>query len=123
MIDFRKIFKKSRGFTIVELAVVIVVIGILATITTISYIGWKKNIQETQVKSDLTNAKTAMESYRNFNGKYPSDILVTTFKASPGVTLSGGSSDNGSTFTIYGTVDATNKRYMVTNNTDPLVSP
>ena len=46
-------YVSKRGFTIVELLVVIVVIGILAAIVTISYIGIIKNTKIVGIKSDL----------------------------------------------------------------------
>ena len=78
--------KQLWAFTIVELMVVIVVIGILATITAVSYGGWRQSVVESQIKSDLVAASAAMESYRSFNGSYPA-TLPSTFKASSGVTV------------------------------------
>ena len=63
---------QSRGFTIVELLIVIVVIGILASITIVSYNGIQKRAQDTVVASDLANFKKTMELVRADNdGKYP----------------------------------------------------
>ncbi|MEO7904598.1 MAG: type IV pilin protein [Candidatus Saccharimonadales bacterium] len=53
--------KKSHGFTIVELLIVIAVIGILATIVTIGYNGAVERSRETVLQSDLTNAANQME--------------------------------------------------------------
>lgn len=93
--------KKSLGFTIVELAVVIVTIGILLSIIVVSYGNWQKSINIATLKSDLAGASSAMENARTFGGVYPSDITtVTTFKTSNGVTLSGGSTDGGLTYCI-----------------------
>jgi len=49
------------GFTIVELVVVIAVIGILATITIVSYGAWHKSTLSAQVKSDLNGVKIGRE--------------------------------------------------------------
>lgn len=54
------------GFTIVELVVVIVVMGILATITVASYGNWRERTVTNQIKSDLNGVATAMENVRNF---------------------------------------------------------
>ncbi|MFZ2125552.1 MAG: prepilin-type N-terminal cleavage/methylation domain-containing protein, partial [Candidatus Saccharimonadales bacterium] len=47
----------NRGFTIVELLVVIVVIGILAAITIVSYAGISQRAVAVSLQSDLASAK------------------------------------------------------------------
>lgn len=92
------------GFTIIELIVVIVVVGILAAIVTISYAGWQNSIIATQIKSDLSGAASAMENARTFGDSYPADInSLTTFSASQDVSLVGGSTDGGASYCIDGT--------------------
>jgi len=85
------------GFTVVELVVVILVIAIIATITVVGYGSWRRNVEASLVKSDLTHAATAMQSAKNFadNG-YPS-TLPATFTASDNVqiTVSDDSSSTG----------------------------
>jgi prepilin-type N-terminal cleavage/methylation domain-containing protein len=90
----------SNGFTIVEMAVAIAVIGILATITTIAMGNWQQNTAKSTVKSDLTSVYAAMESARNFNNAYPS-TLPSTFRPSSGVVLEMTSAAAG-TFCING---------------------
>ena len=80
------IYKKNSGFTIVELLVVIVVIGILTAVSVVGYGSWRKSVDSAAVKSDLVAASNAMESYKNFNNGYPITI-PTTVTASSSVTL------------------------------------
>lgn len=47
--------KNKHGFTVVELLIVIVVIGILATLTIISYNGVPNQAYDASVKNDLAN--------------------------------------------------------------------
>ena len=63
--------KKQSGFTIVELAVVIVVISILATITILSYRGVQNQTYDSNVQTDLKNIAAAIKSYRVNTGAYP----------------------------------------------------
>lgn len=62
----------SRGFTIVELLIVIVVIAILAAISVISYDGVKEQGNEVAVKSDLTSNRDKLLEYKAANGRFPS---------------------------------------------------
>jgi type II secretion system protein G len=61
----------SRGFTIVELLIVIVVIGILAAITIVAYNGIQQRGRDAQRKSDITQIAKAVELYYADNGNYP----------------------------------------------------
>lgn len=66
--------KGFLGFTIVELLVVIVIIGILAAITIVSYVGIAKKATEAGLISDLSGAKEQLELFNIENGKYPDTI-------------------------------------------------
>lgn len=59
------------GFTIVELLIVIVVIGILASITVVTYNGISDRAKYTAMRGDMTNIKKLLEVYRIDNGEYP----------------------------------------------------
>ncbi|MDN5275584.1 MAG: hypothetical protein JWN33_233 [Candidatus Saccharibacteria bacterium] len=63
---------KSAGFTIVELLIVIVVIGILAAITIVAYNGIQGRARDSRVDGDVRLVKTALEMYKADNGFYPS---------------------------------------------------
>lgn len=64
--------KKSRsGFTIIELLVVVVVIGILAGIVLFSYSSTQARSRDAKRKTDVANIIKAMELYYSDNGKYP----------------------------------------------------
>ena len=76
----------SFGFTIVELIVVIVVIGILAAITIVAYTGINQKAIVASLQSDLENAYKQMELLKVDNDGYPTNITPTTFKSSNGNT-------------------------------------
>jgi len=65
---------KQFGFTIVELLIVIVTIGILAAIVIISYIGLSKKATEASLTSDLDGAKRQLELYKTEHETYPTTM-------------------------------------------------
>lgn len=64
--------QKQSGFTIVELLIVIVVIGILAAITIVAYNGFQQRARNAQVSTGVNAYVKAIESYRVVKGEYPS---------------------------------------------------
>lgn len=66
------ISKKSKGFTIVELLIVIVVIAILAAITIVAYNGLQQRARNTQVLSGARTIETALRQYATLNQSYTS---------------------------------------------------
>lgn len=66
-----KIVGATRGFTIVELLVVIVVVAILAVITIVSFNGITDRAQKTTMKSDISAAYKAISIYFAYNNRYP----------------------------------------------------
>lgn len=61
----------TSGFTIVELLVVIVVIGILASITVVAYNGVQNNAYNAQIKAGVRSYYQALQVYLVQNGSYP----------------------------------------------------
>lgn len=64
-------FSLKQGFTIVELLIVIVVIGILAAITVVAFNGIQQRAQNNQTVSAVAAWVKALNSYRIDNGAYP----------------------------------------------------
>lgn len=65
---------KNFGFTIVELLVVIVVIGILAAITIVSYSGITRRAVIAGLQSDLNNNSKLLKLYNAEHGYYPNSL-------------------------------------------------
>ena len=63
---------KSRGFSIVELVIVITIMGILMSLATVTFIGTKANARDSERKADLQAIALHLETYYRDNGSYPS---------------------------------------------------
>jgi prepilin-type N-terminal cleavage/methylation domain-containing protein len=64
--------KRSQGFTIVELLIVIVVIGILALLVITTYSGIQAKARNAKRQSDIQSLQTQIEAFFSQNGYYPS---------------------------------------------------
>ena len=62
---------KERGFTIVELLIVIVVIGILAAISIVAYNGVQNRAKTSSGQSLASTVAKKLEAYNSINSAYP----------------------------------------------------
>ncbi|HYG84462.1 MAG TPA: prepilin-type N-terminal cleavage/methylation domain-containing protein [Verrucomicrobiae bacterium] len=62
---------KYKGFTIVELLIVIVVISILAVITMTAFNGIQASARDTERRTDIRQLAQQLEVYHSDNGFYP----------------------------------------------------
>ena len=63
--------KKEQGFTIVELLIVIVVIGILALLVITTFTGIQKKARDSERETDVSAVAAQVEAYHAQNAKYP----------------------------------------------------
>jgi prepilin-type N-terminal cleavage/methylation domain-containing protein len=125
-VSHNKLKSHDSAFTIVELLVVIVIIGILAAITIISYTGITQKAIISTLQSDLSNASDKLRIYQAANGSYPTALDgndCPTFpvadnnfclKTSSGNTFT--YSSNGTAFTLTDT-NTNGTAYNVTDST------
>jgi prepilin-type N-terminal cleavage/methylation domain-containing protein len=64
--------KRNQGFTIVELLIVIVVIGILALLVITTYSGIQAKARNAKRQTDVQSLQTQLEAFFSQNGYYPS---------------------------------------------------
>lgn len=120
-------FRKSySGFTIVELLVVIVVIGILAAITIISYTGISQKANNVSLQTDLNNASKQLKMYYSEYGSYPSALVNNCtadtkycLKPSSGNIFTYASFSPYSSFILDDINTNSNQKYRVTNMSAP----
>lgn len=93
---------ESRGFTLIELMVVVAVIAIIAAIAIPSYQESVRKSRRGQAKADLVEAATLAERYRTVNNRYTGFVLAQDVSPSSGTAyydLEIDVSDDGTTFT------------------------
>jgi general secretion pathway protein G len=66
--------RRENGFTIVELLIVIVVIGILSALVLNSFKSFKEKAYFSRAKSEFKTMEKALEMYRIDEGQYPDDV-------------------------------------------------
>lgn len=77
----------KRGFTIVELLVVVTVIGILVTVGVFAYINVKKQSYDATVISKVEWLERQLEKYRSDHGEYPLMATLNTGTSSTNTTM------------------------------------
>lgn len=75
--------KRNQGFTIVELLIVIVVIGILAALVITAYGGIQGKARNSKRSNDINALQTQIEAFYSQNNYYPSltDLNSATWRA------------------------------------------
>lgn len=61
----------KKGFTLVEILVVVTIMSLLASIAAVSYTRFVKQSRDARRKTDIEQVRAGIELYRNFKGAYP----------------------------------------------------
>ncbi len=120
---------KQHGFTIVELLIVIVVIGILAAISIVAYTGIQQRAVVASLTLDLDNASKLLKLFQVDNSAYPATINCAIADSAVNKCIK---SSNGTTYQYLATttpqlfcVTATNgtSSYNISQDNQPTTGP
>ncbi|PJA33351.1 MAG: prepilin-type cleavage/methylation domain-containing protein [Zetaproteobacteria bacterium CG_4_9_14_3_um_filter_53_7] len=103
--------KKEKGFTLIELMIVVAIIGILASIAIPQFASYRVKAFNSAAQSDLRTAQTTFEVFFNDNNEYPpteavqagaitlgSGASAVTLNTSSGVSFSSGTNATGQAY-------------------------
>ena len=68
----RGVLSRHRGFTLIEIMIVVVIVGILVALVVPNIVGRSDQARRVAVENDLRAIATALDLYRADNGVYPS---------------------------------------------------
>jgi general secretion pathway protein G len=66
--------RQGRGFTLIELMVVMVIVSLLITVAAPRYFGSLEKSKETVLRQTLAVTRDALDKYYGDNGKYPDGL-------------------------------------------------
>lgn len=102
----------KKGFTLIELMVVMVILSILAVIVTGTFASSSRRGRDTRRKNDLRAISGALEAYYNDKGKYPTGVSGVMYGCGDAQVCTFGSS-------VF--KDSNNTLYMTLLPTDPSI--
>jgi general secretion pathway protein G len=124
MIDkIRKVMRGEKGFTLVEMMVVLIIIAVLIALGIRAYIGYIGTAKMTKANGDITTIQAALDAYYSTNQAYPTGtgttgqvLLTSAGISSYEVLCSGGTGPAGTPpYTYYSSANSTYKLYSITS--------
>lgn len=90
---YQSLAKQQKGFTIVELLIVIIIIGMLASLVLVAYTGIQSRARDADIQADLRGMVTKLESFYIDYGRYPistAELTTAGLKATKSAYLASG---------------------------------
>jgi type IV pilus assembly protein PilA len=110
----KKLMKNRKGFTLIELIVVIAILGILAAILIPQFTGFQERARQKAAVSDTRNILVSVEALLA-EGETPTQALVETMSGTTYTGNMSGISDDSFTYTV--TIGTDTYVVVVTNGT------
>lgn len=80
----RNIYRKEKGFTLIELMIVIIILAILTGIAIPSYLALRNRARVAAAQSEMRNIATALEMYQIDHNVYPATGITAMISALEG---------------------------------------
>jgi prepilin-type N-terminal cleavage/methylation domain-containing protein len=79
-IKVSNLLKKEKGFTLIEIVLVLAIAGLLLVIVFLAVSGAQRSRRDSQRKNDLSRLSAQIENYAsNTNGSYPANLSIAAF--------------------------------------------
>ncbi len=108
------VLRKQGGFTLLELLIVIVIIGILALLIIPNITSAPKKARDTKRKTDITTVRKGLEEYFVNNNVYPAALSDLTTGSAPIIKTLPTDPKNSSPYVYTYTPANTNTTYTLT---------
>jgi general secretion pathway protein G len=119
----RGVLRGEKGFTLVEMMVVLVIIAVLIALGIRAYIGYIGNSRMTKARDDITTVQAALDAYYVKNQSYPNgtDDEEQSALATAGISsyqVNSVSGTNNAPYVYFSSASNTYKVYTVTSVND-----
>ncbi len=89
LMKVNRALRKSRGFTLIEIMVVVVIIGLLAAVIVPNVVNKVDEARVTRARADIAAIESALTIFRLDNSKYPTTeqglVALTTQPSDPSI--------------------------------------